>query len=94
MMTQTIEYVSRWLAQTEPALDRAWSRTVHSGNTGLVLTRAEARQLEQDFERLIQPLATRTEAETPKLGRRVRLVRFLLPDSVDADLRLRVSAAV
>lgn len=74
MMTQAIEYVSRWLVQTEPALGRTWSRTVHSGNTGLVLTR--------------------TEAETPKLGRRVRLVRFLLPDSVDADFRLRVSAAV
>ncbi len=85
MMTQAIEYVSRWLVETEPALDHTWSKEVHSGNTGLVLTPAEARQLERDMERLTEPLVTRTEADTPKAARRARLVRFFLPGAADRD---------
>lgn len=85
MMTQATDYVSRWQAQTEPALDRTWSKAVHSGNTGLVLTPAEARRLERDIERLIEPFVTRTEADTPKSARPARLVRFLLPAAVDTE---------
>lgn len=79
MMTQAVDYVSRWLAQSEPALDRTWSKAVHGGNTGLVLTPAEAGRLERDIERLIEPFVTRTEADTPTSARPARLVRFLLP---------------
>lgn len=85
MMTQAIEYVSAWLVQAEPVLDRTWSKAVHSGNTGLVLTPAEARRLERDIEKLVEPFVNRTEADTPKSARRARLVRFLLPVPVTTD---------
>ncbi len=84
-MKQAVEYVGRWLAEVEPALDDQWSREAGSGNTGLVLTVAEARRLERDIERLLEPYVTREGSDVPESARAVRMLRFLLPEPTDPD---------
>jgi DNA-binding transcriptional ArsR family regulator len=85
MMAQVIGYVGRWLTEVEPNLDDQWSKAAGSGNTGLVLTTAEARRLERDIERLLEPYVTREEPDVLKSARAVRMLRFLLPEATGTD---------
>lgn len=84
-MKQAVEYVGRWMTQVEPALDDQWSKAAGNGNTGLVLTAAEARRLEQDIERLLEPYATREDSDVPTSARAVRMLRFLLPEATGSE---------
>lgn len=85
MMAQAIEEVGRWMAEVEPVLDERWSREAGSTNTGLRLTPAEARRLERAIEELLAPYVARGDADVPKAARRIRMVRFLLPEATGAD---------
>ncbi len=80
MMAQALAHPQRWLAEVEPELDEDWSRLAGSGSTGLRLTPAEARKLEEAIEALLVPYVRRIDEAVPAEAREVRVVRFFLPE--------------
>ncbi|NIK60297.1 ArsR family transcriptional regulator [Kribbella shirazensis] len=86
MMNQALESTQQWLADTEPGLEPEWSRLAGSANTLLVLTSAEAEEIESAIEQLLAPYVQRRDTgELPDDARPVRYVRFSLPEATDSQ---------
>jgi len=77
--------VARWLAEVEPELDAAWSRVAGVSDTGVLVDAAEVAAIIDGIEMVLAPYVNREAAERPAGSRRVRLVRFVLPEAQDAD---------
>lgn len=73
--------VADWVANTRPALEPEWLAVTSRRNTGLVVTREELRELDDQIEQLIAPLANRNPDDAPADARRVRLLLHLLPSA-------------
>jgi DNA-binding transcriptional ArsR family regulator len=82
MMSQALEAAQNWLVETEPNLDPEWSRLAGSANTLLVVTPAEAEEIESAIEELLAPYVQRRDAAgTPAGARPVRYLRISLPEA-------------
>ncbi|MBA2773109.1 MAG: helix-turn-helix transcriptional regulator [Nocardioidaceae bacterium] len=73
--------VADWAALARPALEPEWLAVASRRNTGLVVTREELRELDDQIEQLIAPLANRDPDHAPADARRVRLLLHLLPSA-------------
>ncbi|MGY1433571.1 ArsR/SmtB family transcription factor [Streptomyces reniochalinae] len=80
MFLQAGETPVRWAAEVEPGLDPVWRRLAGLSNTRVVLGPDELAFVQREFERILAPFVTRDEADWPADGRRVRLMRYVLPE--------------
>ncbi|TDO50013.1 helix-turn-helix protein [Kribbella sp. VKM Ac-2527] len=83
MMNQALDSARHWLAETEPTLDPEWSRVTGSANTRVHLTIDELEALENAIQDLIAPYVQRGDEGAPADARPVRMIRMVLPDTID-----------
>jgi DNA-binding transcriptional ArsR family regulator len=82
LMKQALGTAQRWIVETEPQLDPDWARAAMSANTRLVVTRAEAEEIETAIEQLLAPYVQRRDSgETPPGAASVRYLRITLPEA-------------
>ena len=82
MIKQSLGAAQQWLAETEPGLAPEWSRAAGSANTRLVVTPAEAEEIESAIEQLLAPYVQRRDrGETPPGAGSVRYLRITLPEA-------------
>ncbi|MYS21219.1 transcriptional regulator, ArsR family [Streptomyces sp. DvalAA-14] len=80
MFVQAGEIPARWVAEVEPGLEPVWRRLAGLANTRVVVSASELAFIEAEFERVLAPYVTREAADRPLDGRRVRLMRYVLPE--------------
>ena len=73
--------VDAWLADTEPGLESSWRRVAGVSNTSVKLTPDELKRLEDAIDELLGPYVMRPEAGSPPDARRVRVLRYFLPEA-------------
>ncbi len=78
---RTDELPRRWLVEDEPRLDGDWRRVSGLSNAGMAMTVEEAAALDWEMEKLLEPYVTRNESDVPAGARRVRWLRYVLPDA-------------
>ena len=77
---RTAGEVRRWADQVEPGLEHEWRRLSGLSDTAVVVSGEELTAIRQGIEALLAPYVTREPAQRPDGSRRVRVVRYLLPD--------------
>ena len=85
MMAHAHGKVARWLTEAEPGLDAEWSRVAGVSDTGVDVDTAELAAIMDGIEMVLAPYVNREAGERPAGSRRVRLVRFALPETQDTD---------
>ena len=75
------ELPRRWLAEDEPRLEGDWRRVSGLSNARMAMTVEEAEALDAEMERLLEPYVTRNDSDVPEGARRVRWLRYVLPDA-------------
>lgn len=75
------ELPRRWIAEDEPRLDGDWRRVSGLSNAGMTMTVAEAQALDAQMEKLLEPYVTRDPSDAPEGARRVRWLRYVMPES-------------
>jgi DNA-binding transcriptional ArsR family regulator len=75
------ELPRRWLIEDEPRLDGDWRRVSGLSNAGMTMTVAEAADLDAQMEKLLEPYVTRDPADAPGDARRVRWLRYVMPEA-------------
>ncbi|UNS95092.1 metalloregulator ArsR/SmtB family transcription factor [Streptomyces tubbatahanensis] len=83
MFLQAGQTPVRWAADVEPGLEPVWRRLAGLANTRVVLGPDELDFIQREFERILAPFVSRDEADWPADGRRVRLLRYVLPEQAD-----------
>jgi len=85
MMAHAQGKVARWLTEVEPELDAEWSRVAGVSDTGVDVDAAELAAILDGIEMVLAPYVNREAGERPAGSRRVRLVRFVLPEGQGTD---------
>lgn len=75
------ELPRRWMTEDEPRLDGNWRRVSGLSNAGMTMTLAEAEELDAQMEKLLEPYVTRDPSDAPGDARRVRWLRYVLPEA-------------
>ena len=88
MFDQSADVPRRWMAEVEPHLEPEWRREAGMSHTRVRLTAEELREVNAEIERVLAPYVTRAAADLPAGARRVRLLRYVLPEAgTTADAR-------
>lgn len=74
------DVVQRWTTRVRPALEPEWLAVASRWNTGVVATPQEIVALETAIEELLAPLSRRTADDAPPGARRVRILRYTMPE--------------
>jgi DNA-binding transcriptional ArsR family regulator len=80
MFLRSAQMPARWLAQTEPRLEPAWLRAAGVADTQVVVGTEELHAILAAIENVLAPYVTRDAASRPADSRRVRLLRYALPE--------------
>lgn len=75
------ELPSRWMTEDEPRLDGEWRRVSGLSNARMTMTVEEAAELDEQMEKLLEPYVTRDPSNAPDDARRVRLLRYVMPEA-------------
>lgn len=78
MLLQYADLPRTWATEVEPRLDLEWARAAGLLNARLRVTPDELRQIQEAFERAIEPFLTRGEA--PAEATHVRLLSYFMPE--------------
>jgi DNA-binding transcriptional ArsR family regulator len=81
VLRQNFDLPRRWLEDDEPRLSVDWLRASGAFNARFELTPDELRELQAGLEVLIEPYATRTEADTPDGAASVRILAYFMPEA-------------
>jgi DNA-binding transcriptional ArsR family regulator len=82
MMEQAADLPDRWARDVEPLLEVQWRRWAGLSNTTIELTADELAQVESAIEQLLAPYVLRKgEQQTTPGARRVRMMRYVLPEA-------------
>ena len=74
------ELPRRWMAEDEPRLDGDWLRVSGHSNARMTMTVEEAAELDAQMEKLLEPYVTRDSSDAPGDARRVRWLRYVMPE--------------
>jgi DNA-binding transcriptional ArsR family regulator len=86
MMEQASDLPERWAREVEPLLEVAWRRSAGLSNTTVELTADELAQVESSIEELLAPYVLRKGGPRATKGaRRVRMLRYVLPEAPRAE---------
>jgi DNA-binding transcriptional ArsR family regulator len=72
---------TRWMAEDEPRLDGDWRRVSGLSNARMTMTVEEAAELDAQMEKLLEPYVTRDPSDAPGGARRVRWLRYVMPEA-------------
>ena len=75
------ELPGRWMTDDEPRLERDWRRVSGLSNAGMMMTVEEAGALDAEMEKLLEPYVTRDPSDVPEDARRVRVLRYVMPEA-------------
>lgn len=75
------DVVQQWATTTRARLEPEWLAVASRWNTGLVATPEEIARLEAAIEALLAPLSNRAPENAPADARRVRILRYVLPEA-------------
>ena len=75
------DLVQQWSQVTRPRLEPQWLAVASRWNTGVIATPDEVAQLEVSIEKLLEPLANRSTTDAPEGARRVRILRYAMPEA-------------
>jgi DNA-binding transcriptional ArsR family regulator len=81
VLLQYVDLPRRWLEVDEPRLSIDWLRASGAFNARMSLTPDELRELQAGLEVLIEPYATRNEADTPDGAASVRILAYFMPEA-------------
>jgi DNA-binding transcriptional ArsR family regulator len=86
MMEQAADLPERWAREVEPLLEVDWRRSAGLSNTTMEVTADELAEVEAAIERLLAPYVLRkSSGKRPSGTRRVRMMRYVLPDAPGPD---------
>lgn len=71
---------ARWLATTEPRLEPAWRRVTDLSDTRVIVSTGELAAILAQIENVLAPYVNREATARPPGSRRVRLLRYALPE--------------
>jgi DNA-binding transcriptional ArsR family regulator len=80
MLTKYASGPSDWARQVEPLLDVTWARAAGLFNTRVELAPDELRRLQEDLERLLEPLTNRAANDRPADASPVRITAYFMPE--------------
>ena len=84
LMEQAVDLPRRWSREVEPRLEVQWRRSAGLSNTTIAVTADELAEVEAAIEELLAPYVLRKAAAEPSPDcRRVRMLRYVLPDAAD-----------
>jgi DNA-binding transcriptional ArsR family regulator len=81
--TMLLKYASlpaEWARRIEPLLDVTWARAAGLFNARIELAPDELRRLQEDLERLLEPLANRPATDRPAETSPVRITAYFMPE--------------
>jgi DNA-binding transcriptional ArsR family regulator len=81
VLQQNIDLPRHWLEEDEPRLRVDWLRASGALNARMALTPDELREFQAAIELLIEPYASRTEADTPDGAALVRILAYFMPEA-------------
>jgi DNA-binding transcriptional ArsR family regulator len=84
MFDQSADVPRRWLGEVEPRLEPEWRREAGMAHTRVRLTAEELHEVDAEIERVLAPYVTRAAEDLPAGARRVRLLRYVLPEAAPA----------
>jgi DNA-binding transcriptional ArsR family regulator len=79
MLLQYIDLPQRWVSDEEPHLTLEWARAAGSLNVRLLLTPEELRDIQAEFERVLEPYLTRPPVASEGTAH-VRLLSYFMPE--------------
>jgi DNA-binding transcriptional ArsR family regulator len=79
MLLQYAGLPKEWTEKVEPQLELEWARAAGLLNARLLVTPDELREIQEEFERAIEPFLTR--AKVPDEAATVRLLSYFMPES-------------
>lgn len=71
---------ARWLTETAPLLEPAWQRAAGVADTRVIIAADELVAIQAQIENVLAPYVTREASARPAGSRRVRLLRYALPE--------------
>lgn len=77
------DLVRQWATTTRSRLEPEWLAVASRWNTGVLATPEEIDRLEGDVEALLGPLSNRTPERAPEGARRVRILRYVMPEAAE-----------
>jgi DNA-binding transcriptional ArsR family regulator len=80
MLEQAADQPLRWLTETEPLLEAEWRHESGQSDTGVRLTVDELAGVNAAIEQVLAPYVTRDPSDLPPGSRRVRILRYVLPE--------------
>ena len=85
IMEQAAVLPERWAREVEPLLDVDWRRSAGLSNTTVEVTAAELAEIEAAIEQVLAPYVLRKRGRRPEGARRVRMLRYVLPEAPAVD---------
>lgn len=80
-----LRQIVSWSEETAPRLEGAWDRVAGASNTGVHVTADEVEEIAAGIEALLAPYVRRAEEDVPGGARKVRFLRYYMPQPADAD---------
>ena len=81
MLLHYADLPRRWAADDEPRLELDWARAAGLLNAKVTVTAEEARRIQEELERLLEPFITRKADDVPAGAAPVRIISYFLPEA-------------
>ena len=83
MLLRYVDLPRTWVEEVEPQLPLAWARASGLLNARFLATPQEARDIQQELERVLEPYLTREPA--PDGAAHVRILAYFMPETGDSS---------
>ena len=80
MLLHYVDLPGRWVAEAEPHLELDWVRAAGLLNARVRITADELREIQEELERLLEPVIARGPDEVPDGAAPVRILSYFLPE--------------
>jgi DNA-binding transcriptional ArsR family regulator len=87
MLLHYVDLPKRWVAEAEPRLELDWVRAAGLLNARVRITAEELREIQDQLERLLEPVIARGPDEVPDNAAPVRILSYFLPEPGADSLR-------
>jgi DNA-binding transcriptional ArsR family regulator len=81
MLLQYVDLPRRWVSDDEPHLTLEWARAAGLLNARILATPEELRDIQAEFERVLEPYLTRQTDDASEDASHVRLLSYFMPEA-------------
>jgi DNA-binding transcriptional ArsR family regulator len=85
MFLHYVDLPRQWVSDDEPRLTLEWARATGLLNVRVLLTPDELRDIQAEFERVLEPYLTRRADDAQGGGSHVRLLSYFMPEASQRD---------